>query len=62
MTAGFGTPMWVRVLRVVSVLLGIAALLRTQVRALGARVSTGLRRPVVRLRGDGGRRRFAGSA
>ncbi|BCK54599.1 hypothetical protein NWFMUON74_23710 [Nocardia wallacei] len=54
--------MWVRALRVVSVLLGIAALLRTQVRALGAGVSAALRRPLARLRGDVGRQRFAGSA
>lgn len=54
--------MWVRALRVVSVLLGIAALLRTRVRSLGTRVSAGLHRPVVRLRGDRGRRQFTGPA
>ncbi|MBF6149898.1 hypothetical protein [Nocardia nova] len=46
MTAGSGTPMWVRGLRVVSVLLGIAALVRDGVRAVATTASNTLRRPV----------------
>ncbi|WP_157122289.1 MULTISPECIES: hypothetical protein [Nocardia] len=46
MTAGSGTPMWVRGLRVVSVLLGIAALVREGVHAVASAASNTLRRPV----------------
>ncbi|WP_157126236.1 hypothetical protein [Nocardia mikamii] len=46
MTAGSGTPMWVRGLRVVSVLLGIAALVREGVHAVATTASHTLRRPV----------------
>ncbi|WP_280268342.1 hypothetical protein [Nocardia wallacei] len=60
MAAGSGTPMWVRVLRVVSVLLGIAAYLRARVRALGAAAAAALRRLADRVRGDGRREPLAG--
>ncbi len=52
--------MWVRVLRVVSVLLGIAAYLRARVRALGAAAAAALRRLADRVRGDGRREPLAG--
>ncbi|MBF6176758.1 hypothetical protein [Nocardia blacklockiae] len=61
MTAGTGTPRWVRALRVVSVLLGIAALLRDGARALTARTAAGLRGPADRMR-DGGRGQPLGSS
>ncbi|MFF0456578.1 hypothetical protein [Nocardia africana] len=47
MTAGSGTPMWVRGLRVMSVLLGIAALVREGVHAVVTTASNTLRRPAV---------------
>ncbi|MBB5911324.1 hypothetical protein BJY24_000191 [Nocardia transvalensis] len=51
MTAGSGTPMWVRALRAVSVLLGIAAFLRARLRTLTAPATTTLRTLSDRLRG-----------
>jgi hypothetical protein len=44
MTAGKGTPIWIRVLRVASVLLGVVSLILTQVRTLGGSVSSTLHR------------------
>ncbi|NKY87984.1 hypothetical protein [Nocardia veterana] len=45
MTAGSGTPMWVRALRVMSVLLGIAALVRERVRAVVTTAAPARHRP-----------------
>ncbi|MGV9677434.1 hypothetical protein ACWDSJ_19345 [Nocardia sp. NPDC003482] len=50
MAAGSGTPMWVRALRVVSLLLGIVALAREELRSLTATLRTAVRRPLHRLR------------
>ncbi|RDI42758.1 hypothetical protein DFR68_12421 [Nocardia mexicana] len=52
--------MWVRALRVVSLLLGIAAFLRARVRALGGATIAALRRLGDRVRGFGRRDPLAG--
>ncbi|ATL68922.1 hypothetical protein [Nocardia terpenica] len=44
MTAGSGTPLWVRALRALSLLVGIGALVSSRLRALGAAVRTTLGR------------------
>ncbi|MEV5651673.1 hypothetical protein AB0L57_25770 [Nocardia sp. NPDC052254] len=62
MTAGSGRPMWVRALQVLSVLLGIAAVVREWVRAMVVPVANALRLRPPRT-GSGDRRTVAaGSA
>ncbi|GAB2728129.1 hypothetical protein [Nocardia thraciensis] len=60
MVAGSGTPMWVRALRLVSLLLGTAAFLRARVRAFSAATVAALRRPADRGRSGGRREPLAG--
>ncbi|MCM6774255.1 hypothetical protein NDR87_12305 [Nocardia sp. CDC159] len=55
MTAGSGTPMWVRALRLVSLLLGIAALIRDELRALATTLILAARREANHLPHDGTR-------
>ncbi|MQY25260.1 hypothetical protein NRB56_08160 [Nocardia sp. RB56] len=44
MTAGKGTPIWIRVLRVASILLGIVSLILSQARTLGDSLASALHR------------------
>ncbi|MFI5779722.1 hypothetical protein [Nocardia sp. NPDC051570] len=52
MIAGSRTPIWVRVLRFISVLLGIAALIRGRIRALDAVAMSAVSRPRYDADGD----------